>query len=113
MNDESAHIYGELSDWPSKRGMARLLKKAGFRVSVGNYSVRLEDCEHFIFQHYGGDLGDPVIDADANSAADLIRDARRVSKAFADVGIRHRFEIYDWQDRMIDYLHFDWPLEDT
>ena len=40
--------------------MGEILRGAGLRVTVGKYSVRIDDCSHFIFQDYGGNLGDPV-----------------------------------------------------
>lgn len=61
--------------------MAEILREAGLRIYVGRYSIRVEDCSHFVFQEYGGDLGDPVIDAAAESAEDLLR---------PPVGCRHR-----------------------
>ena len=104
------YVAGELDRWPSKRQMASLLRKAGFQVLVGSYSIRLQDCEHFCFQEYGGDLDDPQIDADASSAEELIRDTTRVSIAVLANHIRHRVEIYDDNDHLIDYLHHEWPL---
>lgn len=77
---------------------------------VGRYSIRLEDCEHFVFQEYGGDFGDPQIDADASTLEKMTADAERVSAALASEDIRHRFEIYDNNDAMVGYIHHRWPL---
>lgn len=110
MTDTSVHIAGELSVWPTKDRMAEILREAGLRISVGLYSIRVEDCSHFVFQEYGGDLGDPVIETDADSAEDMLREGKLVSNALARAGIRHRFEIYDHHSNMVGYLHHDWPL---
>jgi hypothetical protein len=67
-----ARLAGELAAWPSKEGMADILGAAGFAVTVGRYSIRVEGHSRFKFQEYGGDLGDPVIDADAGSVAELV-----------------------------------------
>jgi hypothetical protein len=60
----AVRITGELQAWPDKQRMADILRDAGLRVTAGPYSVRVQDCSHFVFQHYGGE---PVIDADAES----------------------------------------------
>lgn len=109
MEDTFAILHGELATWPSKEQLAGILQDAGLSVYIGQYSIRVEDCQHFSFKEYGGDLGDPVIDADANSADAMKRDARLVSNALTCAGIKHRFEIYDSANRPIDYLHFEWP----
>src|SRR5688572_19672738 len=105
-----ARIAGQLAEWPSKDRMATILCDAGLCVQAGRYSLRIKDCSHFVFQEYGGDLGDPVVDADADTVADMLREAGLVSSALARAGIRHRFEIYDDNHEMAGYLHHEWPL---
>ncbi len=109
MEDASVNIAGELSTWPDKDRMATILRNAGLRVYVGRYSIRVEDCARFVFQEYGGDLGDPSIDADAGSLEEMMRDGKLVSDALARAGIRHRFELYNAANEMVGYLHHDWP----
>lgn len=109
MNDGSPHLAGEIADWPSRHAMATTLRAAGLRVAEGRYSLRVQDCEHFAFQEYGGDLGVPRIEADAESVERLILDAKLVSDALARATIRHRFEIYDHAGRLVEYRHFEWP----
>ena len=111
MEDAYVHIDGELSTWPSKAGMAAVLRDAGLKVYVGRYSIRVEDCSHLVFQEYGGDLGDPTIDADAGSLDEMMRDGKVVSDALARAKIRHRFELYDAANQMVGYLHHDWSLD--
>jgi hypothetical protein len=108
----SAHIAGELACWPTKDGMAAILHDAGLRVHVGRYSVRIQDCSHFVFQEYGGDLGEPTIDADADTVEELMREGRLVSDALACAGVRHRFEIYNDKNELCGYLHYQWPLKE-
>jgi hypothetical protein len=109
-----ALLAGELESWPSKEGMAAILRSAGLEVTVGMYSVRVEGHSHFKFQEYGGDLGDPVIDADAETVAELLATARLVSEALSRAGVVHRFELYDdYNDRLAGYLHHGWPLQVT
>ena len=109
--DASARIAGDLDQWPSKEHMARILRAAGLQVTVGTYSIRVQDCSHFVFQEYGGDLGDPTIDADADSPEEMLREGKLVSDALARARIRHRFGIYSQGDEMVAYLHYNWPLE--
>ena len=94
--------------------MAEILREAGLTIQVGRYSIRVKDCDHFVFQEYGVDLGDPQIDADADSPEEMIRDGGLVSGALARAGIRHQFEIYDddGEDRyaIVRYLHYGWPM---
>ena len=111
MEEASVHIAGELSAWPDKERMAAILRDAGLRVCVGRYSVRVEDCSHFVIQEYGSDLGEPGIDADAASLDEMTRDGKLVSGALARAGIRHRFELYAAADEMVGYLHHDWPFD--
>lgn len=106
---ECIRLFGQLEVWPSKSTMARLLSSAGFSVVVGRYSIRLEDCEHFVLQEYGGDLGEPQIDADAETLERMLEDANRVSRALTAADIRHRFELYDDRDALVGYLHHRWP----
>jgi hypothetical protein len=108
-----AHIAGQLGTWPTKEEMTAILHDAGLHVTVGRYSLRVEDCSHFVFQQYGGDLGDPAIDADAETVEDMICEGRLVSEALARAGIRHRFEIYDERDDMSGYLPHEWPMQQT
>jgi hypothetical protein len=103
------HIAGELASWPSKSGLARILRAAGLQVTVARYSIRVESCDDFKFQEYGGDLGAPEIDAGADSLEKMLRDGGIVSRALADAGIRHRFEIYNDDNELVGYLHHDWP----
>ena len=104
-----AHIAGELAAWPTKEQLAAVLREAGLRVRVGRYSVRVEDCAHFVFQHYGGDLGQPSVDADADTSEELLRDAGLVSEALAHAGLVHRFELYGEGGALVGYLHHLWP----
>jgi hypothetical protein len=106
----SALLAGELAAWPSKEGMAAILRAAGLTVTVGHYSVRVEGHSYFKFQQYGGDLGDPVIEADAPNVAELLATAQLVSDALTQAGIIHRFEIYGEDEKLVGYLHHGWPL---
>jgi hypothetical protein len=106
-----AHIAGQLAVWPTMDCMTAILRDGGLRIQVGRYSLRVQDCSHFVFQEYGGDLGDPAIDADADTVADMIREGGLVSDALSRAGVKHRFEIYNDSDKLAGYLHHQWPLQ--
>jgi hypothetical protein len=110
--DRAAVLYAELEHWPEQRQMASLLVDAGLKIKVGQYSIRVECESHFVFQHYGMDVSEPVIEADADSLEQLLMDAKMVSNALAHGGVRHRFEIYFHENKLVAYLHHDWSLEE-
>jgi hypothetical protein len=105
-----ALLAGELEAWPPMESMAAILRSAGLSVTVGRYSIRVEGHSPFTFQQYGGDLGDPVIDADSEDVPELLAMATLVSEALARAGVVHRFELYDDARELVDYLHHGWPL---
>lgn len=43
MHDTSFHIVGELSQWPDKNRMAAILPAAGLNVTLGQYSLHLDE----------------------------------------------------------------------
>jgi hypothetical protein len=90
--------------------LVALLRAARLKPLEGRYSVRVEECEHFIFQRYGGDM-EPIIDADAETVARMVADAALVSRALALANVRHRLEVYGSDDRLAGYFHQDWPRE--
>ncbi len=111
-------LYGEVDGWPTKSRMASILRRAGLAVTVGRYAIRLRAYSYFVFEQFGGDLGDPCIDADADSLDEMVEAARRVSAALAAAHVRHRFELYEESDDsvaigsvLIGYFHHGWPQE--
>jgi hypothetical protein len=112
MEDTSATLNGECAPWPAKERLASILREAGLEIYVGPYSVQVRNDPgfSFSFEHYGGDICDPMIAADADDANSMIRGGKLVSAALTTARIRHRFEVYDWTDRLVEYLHYDWPM---
>lgn len=107
--DNSVNIAGELAEWPGKSELAKILRTGGLDITEGEYSIFVNDCSYFVFQEFGGDLGDPQIEAEADSLEIMLREGGMVSKVLAGAGIKHRFEIFDTEDNMVGYLHYDWP----
>ena len=54
--------------------------------------------------------GDYVVRGDADRGEELDAVARRVSGILALIGVRHRFELYSDDERMVAYLDHAWPL---
>ena len=109
LEDDSADLAGQVWNWPSKAEMVSILRNAGLTVYVGKYSIRVENCSYFVFQEYGESLGGPSIEADADTAEEMMRDAELVSKAFAAASIKHRFVVSDGSGKQVGYFHYDWP----
>ena len=103
-------LCGELAPWPTRDALAELLRAADLAVTVGQHSLRVADCTHFVFQDFGRPDANPTVDADGPDLATLSKEAAQVSAALAKAGVRHRFELYDEADEMVGYLHHLWPL---
>lgn len=107
MSESDATLVGVIRNWPSKSSMEKILEGAGLGVRSAKFSIRIEDCSHFVFQQYGGDIGEPVIDADAESVERMVKDGERVYTALAKAEVEHRFEVYNSDDELVAVL--DWP----
>jgi len=93
--------------------MGQILRDAGLRVDVRKYSVRVEEDANISFEHYGGDLGEPSVEAFADSKADVLRDVEKVSTALACAGVVHRFTVYDEGETAIAYFHHQLPRDEV
>jgi hypothetical protein len=91
--------------------MVTLLQRGGLKADEGRYSIHVRDCEHFLFQHYGGDISEPTIDADAETLERMLADAALVSRALTVARVKHRLEVYGPDNRLAGYLHHEWPRE--
>lgn len=91
--------------------MVALLERGGLNAHEGRYSIRVGQCQHFVFQQYGGDISEPVIDADAETLERMLADAALVSRALTLAHVRHRLEVYGPDDELAGYLHHEWPRE--
>ena len=107
MEDTSAVLFGSLDKWPSKDEMAEILKNAGLKISVGKYSITINDCSHFRFQEYDGDLNEPCIETDADNTEEMIKDAKLVSNALKKAELSHSFEIYDHNEELAEKIKYE------
>ena len=111
MSEEYAGISAEIENWPSKDEMCRILKAANLSLNVGKYAIRINGFDHFVFREFGGDIDSPCITADAESAEELVMQSSTVSNALSVAGVKHRFEVYDGNDELVAYHHYNWPKE--
>jgi hypothetical protein len=102
-------IAAEFRQWPTKERMAQILREAGLRITTGRYSVSVEGDARILFEEYGGDLGDPTVDAHADSAAQLLNAIGKISDALSRAKVVHAFTVYDEHDSVIGYFHYEWP----
>ena len=52
------------------------------------------------------------LDADADNAESMLADAKLVSNALVNADIKHCFEVYDFNDKLVAYFHHEWPQKD-
>jgi len=103
---KDAFLSAELETWPSQEQLVSALRAAGLQVQEGWHSVRISNCEHFVFQSIESK---PRVDADASSESAMIKDAMLVSAALSAAGIKHRFEVYGPTEELAGYFHHQWP----
>ncbi|WP_284378826.1 hypothetical protein [Litoribrevibacter albus] len=111
MSEEYAVLSGEIENWPCKDEMCRILETANLSLNVGEYAIRIKGFDHFVFREFGGDMNSPCITAETESADELIRQSHIVSQALSAAGLKHRFEVYDGNDELVAYHHFNWPKD--
>ena len=114
MDDKFGQMSGTLHTTLNRRAPAARLRAAGLRAEVreschyeGGHYIRVYEGSDFTLERIGG--GEYLANADADSVEPLYEAASRVSAALIDLGIRHRFELYDAQPEMVHYLHYRWP----
>ncbi|MCB1053182.1 MAG: hypothetical protein KDC71_21460 [Acidobacteria bacterium] len=108
LHEGFARLFGQMDAWPSKHELAEILCAAGIPIYVGRISIRVENFDEFIFRDLD-ERGWQIIDASAISLESLLAMARRVSNALTSAALRHRFEIYNYEEELAAYLHFQWP----
>ena len=113
MEENYSGLSGQLEKWPTKIEMAELLISCGLPVIVGKYSLRLQEFDHFVFQEYDSSGNSPSIDADAETKEQMLKEANLVSKCLSKAKIRHRFEVYDGNEKLVGYYHYEWPNENS
>ena len=113
MEDNYSSLSGQLEKWPTKSEMAELLISCGISVNVGKYAIRLQKFDHFVFQEYDFNGSMPSIDADAETKEQMLKEASQVSKCLSKAKLKHRFEVYDGNDEIVGYYHYEWPNENS
>ena len=113
MSDDYSILVGELAEMPGKEKLNAALAAGGFTTNVGEYAIRINGFEEFVFRHLKGDIGDPVVSASHDSADDLAQYAALVSAALRQADIAHRFEIYDSTGDLFASQEHRWQTRDN
>ena len=104
-----ASTHGEVSEPSTPAELASALNANGISADYNRTSTRVVDCSRFRFCFSDGYAN--CLDAGAENIAQMLVDARLISKAMTNAGIKHRFEVYGHNDRQVEYLHHNWPQE--
>jgi hypothetical protein len=100
-----AIAYGVLPLQISVSELRRVLASCGLTPSTGDtHHVHVLDCDHFVFREDG--KGSYLLSADAPTVEALLADATRVSEALIKCRVRHSFEVYDHDDRLVRVFSF-------
>ncbi|MGR3648094.1 MAG: NYN domain-containing protein [Shimia sp.] len=100
----------ELDPWPSKAALKAVLEAGGHPVVEGPHSLRVSDAPRFAFQDLEGPAA-PSIEAHGDETKALVVTCRDISNTLSAANIRHRFEVYSYNDALAAYLHHDWPKD--
>ena len=114
MAGDGSQMAGQVHTKLRPRALAARLKTAGLNVQVrescqykGGCYIRLHEGAYFTLERV--EASEYLAHADADSVEQMRTTAGRVSRALAELDIRHRFEVYDEQSRLAHYLHHLWP----
>ena len=100
------NVFGQVETLLPFDAFARIFDHAGWHTNVGRYSVRVSGpLGDYKFVYNGGEY----FLEDGIDAADVLAAARSLSALLSSHGLRHRFEIYEENDRLVLYLHHNWP----
>src|SRR5690348_6472939 len=100
--DTCSITYGHLEGSISPGRLAELLTEQGLTVEANRYCVRVKNCSHFKIEFCGDTV---LLDADASSPEEMIKDAQLLSAALTRARIQHSFEVYDCHDKLVAHLH--------
>jgi len=101
---KDVRIYGHFPEKHRSRALGDALARQGLKVYVNRYSVRVSSCSHFILEVFAGNVS---LDADAETVAEAIDQARLVSTALVNEQIRHQFTVMDENDEEVASFGFD------
>jgi hypothetical protein len=116
MADDWSVMYGEVATGLRPRSFSRWLATVGLEARVkesGHYKgaqylrVPVGMDSDFTLERVGS--GEYLAHADAPSVEQVRAVASLVSRALTELGMRHRFEVYDGQSQLAHYWHHRWP----
>jgi hypothetical protein len=100
------NVAGQVETPLSFDEFAKVFAEGEWHAKVGRYAIelsgRLGHCK-FVWE------GKSYLLEDGIDAADETAAARSLSTILSKHGLRHRLEIYDVNDKIVLYLHHNWP----
>lgn len=111
MDERCATLAAEIFNWPSKAQLKCIFENDGYMVREGKYSISLGEVDQFVFRTLENDLNSGTISADHTSMKELVAFAGRVSRTLAKAKVKHRFEVYSVEGKLVAYVHHDWPKD--
>lgn len=114
MVERGPHLAGEIVADMSLNRLAAILQAGNLPANVresshyvGGRYIRINRDTDFSFEEIA--QGEFLARADADDGQQLFRTATCISQVLTEHGIRHRFEIYDGNSTLVEYVHYLWP----
>ena len=117
MGPHALQIFGEIETKLGLHGLSKRLARAGLHVEIreschyqGGRYLRVYKDEELELMLERIQAREYLIQADAAPFERIQTLASRLSRALADLRIRHRFELYsEGRNELVHYFHHLWP----
>jgi hypothetical protein len=114
MNSDRAQLNGELDSGANLSRIADKVRPTGMSIQIresthyteGRYLLVEMDNVEFRFERISST--ECLVSGESDRVDQLSEAAIRLSQTFAASDVRHRFEIYDGDNRLLGYLHHRW-----
>lgn len=116
--DDEPSLYGQITATLEITDLLAVAQSTGLDAEIRYSSFYESGCylrvqgekSALMFEKIESD--EYLVRSDADSLTELIALAENLSQVFCQNQLRHRFELYDSQDQLIDYVHFNWLQHD-
>lgn len=114
MTDECVNLSGQIDSEIMLFELASRLRASGVGAEIreschyerGVYIRLDQESVHFTVESIA--VNEYLVRAESDSIQPMLQVASQVSCVLSELDIRHRFEIYDKQASLINYLHYLW-----
>lgn len=112
--DDEPSLYGQITATLEITDLLAAVQRAGLDVEIRYSSFYEIGCylrvqgekSALMFEKIESD--EYLVRSDADSLNELMTLAKSISHVLCQSELRHRFELYDSQDQLVDYVHFNW-----